>query len=144
MIGAEEAGSGADGAGDSRTTPTATARTTAAAEAATGTAPPDGGDVSVVQPGHPGTGFDAGAGFGLAPKMREKLSCRVALQRASRKTSTPASPSSVPAVLACRPFLLFWFCVLSSVPKIETRQFKSPCLEVVGRHAHINMASACR
>ena len=56
MIGAEEAGSGADGAGDSRTTPTATARTTAAAEAATGTAPPDGGDVSVVQPRHRGGG----------------------------------------------------------------------------------------
>ena len=64
MIGAEEAGCGADGADASRTTPTATARTTAAAEAATGTAPPDGGDVSVVQPGHPGAGFGAGFGAG--------------------------------------------------------------------------------
>ena len=54
MIGAEETGSCADGADASRTTPAATVRTTTAAEAATGTAPPDGGDVGVVQPGHGG------------------------------------------------------------------------------------------
>ena len=56
MIGAEEAGSGAGGADFSRTSPAATARATAAAEAAAGTAPPDRGSVGVVQPGHRGGG----------------------------------------------------------------------------------------